>query len=361
MPDAEVTLTVGGRVLAGWESIRIEQGMDRLSGAFSLSIAEKYPGEPGKYNVAHGDPCVVALAGRTMITGYLDEPIITFGAEEHRIELQGMDKTADLVDCCHVAETTQWTGQTLAQIAAEVCRPFGITIHAEAAVGDPFDSAAIGQGETVHVFLAKLARQRALFLLSYGDGRLIITNSSGRPNGGTVEVGGNCKQITIGGAGVARFSQYIVKGQGRAAPPAQNLTPEQKEEYRKTYLAPAGRAADGVVKRWRPKVILAGQDATLADLEKRAAFEAARAAGMARPIRAACVGWGPAKGSYWRINSLVTVIDNRLGLRLQRLVERVSFSLDEQGGSISELSLVHPAAYLPEPASADDMKGVFDG
>ncbi len=41
----------------------------------------------------------------------------------------GRDKTGDLVDCSVVHSSGKWKGVRLEQVAADVCRPFGITVH----------------------------------------------------------------------------------------------------------------------------------------------------------------------------------------------------------------------------------------
>jgi prophage tail gpP-like protein len=45
----------------------------------------------------------------------------------------------------------------------------------------------------------------------------------------------------------------------------------------------------------------------------------------------------------------VPVKDEYLGIDDELLIETVTYSLDEGSGSTSELTLVHPDAYIPEP------------
>ncbi|HTH61490.1 MAG TPA: hypothetical protein VL689_15195 [Paraburkholderia sp.] len=39
----DVTLTVGGQTIAGWTTIRVTRGMERIPADFDIGLTERYP------------------------------------------------------------------------------------------------------------------------------------------------------------------------------------------------------------------------------------------------------------------------------------------------------------------------------
>ena len=361
MPE-EAVLKIGGVTYGGWTSIRVSRSLAMVAGTFELGLTEKYPGAQQKYQFRLGESCTVLLGGRTVITGYVDTIRPSYSKDAHAITVAGRDKTADLADCSHVGPPAQWKNQTLLQIAQAVCRPFGINAAFEAPVGLPFDDVRTGEGDKVLPFLVKLARQREVLPISYGDGRLVFTRAgASRAGGGAIELGGNALSGEGEFSNVERHSLYVVKGQGSALPSA-GLTAEQREEYLKTYVSPSGRATDAAVSRYRPLVILAEAKGDPGSFEARARWEATVRAGQSRKLVYALQGWGPESGGLWQINALARVKDDFLGANGQYLIEGVTYSKSEDAGTTSQVALVHPDAFKARPTqdAAKSITGIFD-
>lgn len=70
-----------------------------------------------------------------MLTGYIDDFIPSYDADNVEIRVMGRDKTGDLVDCSVVHSSGKWKGVRLEQVAADVCCPFGITVITETPTG----------------------------------------------------------------------------------------------------------------------------------------------------------------------------------------------------------------------------------
>lgn len=365
MPDVGPVLKVGGVSYAGWTSMRIQTSLKQVAGSFDLGLTEKFPGSQQSYQFKVGSPCTVTLGGRTVITGYVDEVNLSYDAGSHGISVRGRDVTGDLVDCSHLgAAANQWKGKTLLQVAEEVCRPFKIKVAAEVPVGLPFEDSKAGEGDSVLTLLVRLARQRQVMPVSYGDGRLVFTNAQERPLAAVLELGANIKagQATL--SNLQRFSSYQVKGQGQAvSAPDAGLTAEQKAEYLAAYttsvVGAKGQATDAAVTRYRPLVILAESKTDPASCQARADWEAATRAGQSRRYSLTVQGWGPEGGGLWRINTRIKVTDAFLGLSgALLLVDECAYSIDAQGGSQTRLGLVHPDAYRAAPPKT--IKGAFD-
>lgn len=354
MPDTpDVRLNVGGVRYGGWTGMRIEQGLGQVAGRFTLELTDKHPGAPGKFAFRMGSTCTVSLDGQTVITGYVEAIQPRYAATDHGITIAGRDKTGDLADCSHLGPPDQWRGQTLARIAADVCRPFGITVNAEAERGEAFPDVRPNEGDSVLAFLVRLARQRRATLVSFGDGRLTITTPGSRRAPASLKLGENVIAGSAEYSDGGRFSRYIVKGQGASRFGMALLEGAEDRdavlnEVQASYVNPKGEATDGAVTRYRPLVIVAGNQGVAADFAARAAWEAVSRAGKSRRLKYTVQGWGE-NGALWRPGALVDVTDAWLGSDGQWLIESVNFSLDEGGGSRTELALVHPDSYRPEP------------
>ena len=363
MPD-EAILKIGGVTYGGWTSIRVSRSLAMVAGTFELGLTDKYPGSQQSYKFKLGASCTVLLGGQTVITGYVDTIRPSYSKDDHAITVAGRDRTADLADCSHVGPPAQWKNQTLLQIAQAVCRPFGITVALEAPVGLPFADVRTNEGDKVLPFLVKLARQREVLPVSYGDGRLVFTRAGAKGNsGGAIEKGGNAEAGEAQFTNVGRHSLYVVKGQGSAALPSAELSAEQRAEYLTTYVSPSGRATDAAVTRYRPLVILAEAKGDPGSFEARARWEATVRAGQSRKLAYTVDGWGPAAGG--------ALADKHPGPGKRRLfghadgrylIEGVTYTKSEQSGTTAQVALVHPDAYRARPAqdAAKSITGIFD-
>jgi len=361
MPNDSVRLTIGGSTYEGWKSIAVSLSLAQLCGTFELVTTDRFPGQPGRYNFRLGQRCAVSLRGQTVITGYLEEIEPSYDKGNHEITLRGRDATCDLVDCSHVGPPSQWNGQSLPQICREVCRPFGISVGLEAAQGAPFESVKTNEGDTVSAFIVRLCRQRGVLPLTYGDGGLVLSRAGARGRGGALVLGDNLLKGSVNHNNRERFSRYLVKAQGtRAAQPAETLTEEEAALYRASYTSPVFEAGDAVIVRYRPLVVLAETKATQSDCEARANWEAGVRAGRSRWASYAVQGWGPDNAGLWRINTIVPVTDGLISTSGDWLLEGVTYRMDTEGGTRSELRLAHPDAYLAQPAKAGGITGGFD-
>ncbi|MCB2190355.1 MAG: hypothetical protein KQI62_02245 [Deltaproteobacteria bacterium] len=359
MPDS-VRLAIGGADYDGWKSLSISLSLSQFAGGFELTTTDRYPGHPEKYNFRMGQACTVSVRGQTVITGYLEDIKPSYDKGSHGITLSGRDATCDLVDCSHVGPPSQWARQSLLQICREVCSPFGIAVKAETALGEVFESVRTNEGDTVSAFIVRLCRQRGVLPLTYGDGALVLSKAGARGRGGSLVLGDNLKRGSAAQSNRERFSRYIVKAQGqRAALPADPLTEAEAQLFRQTYTSPVAESLDTVISRYRPLVVLAETKGTQADCQARANWEAGVRAGRSRSATYTVQGWGPDNGGLWQVNTTVPVTDALLGASGEWLVEGLVFSMDPQDGTLTELQLVPPDAYLPQPNVAAAIGG-FD-
>lgn len=337
-----VTLRVNGREWSGWTSVRISAGIERLARDFTVEITRQWPGENTdqtmKPKVKNGDRVEVLLGDDLVITGWVEATPVRYDATSINTGISGRSLTADLIDC--TAEPTQFNGRSLVQIASDLAKPFGISVVDAGAPTDTIPSVQPDHGESVIDVLNKmLGNQQAL---AYDDprGRLVI----GRP-GAT-----RCHTALVWGQNVIscdteksirdRFSTYQVSGQ-RAG--------NDNDFGAATTTALRARTEDAAIGRYRPLYVQQTGQATGASCIARAEFEARQRAARTDETTYVVWGWRQGDGSLWQPNQRVIVWDPNCGFdNTELLISEVTLTRD-QSGTLAELRVGPPDAYLPEP------------
>lgn len=316
----EVLLTVDGTEWGGWQGYRINLGMQQLSGQFDLRLTERWVGQDERRALRAGAPCSIHYDGELLMTGYLDSVISTYSSEDHSISVTGRDKTADLIDCS--APSTQWIGRGLADVARELCAPFGITVIDQANSNQPFRSLKPNDGETVFDMLDHAARIRGVLLITNGKGDLLITRAGREQVNDALRLGSNI--FTASGTFDLSnvFSTYTLKGQQ----PGDDFT------FGEVSSAVLAKATDKRIKRHRPLTMIADSPLDGAGARERVKWERNVRWGRSQSITYTATGHRQSNGELWRSNQLVPVFDEYQFLAGdQRLITDLTYILDDQG------------------------------
>ena len=343
-PQEAVTLAVGGGRHEGWTSIRVTRAIDSLASSFSLELTERWADRPTRFTLEAGVSCAVEIGGETVITGYIDTLDPGIDPQQHSIAIGGRDRAADLIDCSAIATPGSWRGASLEAIAAELAKPFGITVTARAPTGPPLRQFALQQGESVQAVIERLGRFAGLLAVSTPAGMVeLIAPAESAPVMTLIE-GVNILSASATHDVTGRFSDYLVKGQAAG----------DDHVNGRTVAGPSGSATDPAVKRHRPLLLIAEEQSTLANLAVRARWEASTRAGRAQTAQVTLLGWRRPDGALHAPASTVTLDAPSLFMTGAMLVQQVALVLDERG-EVAELTLVPPAAWsqLPVPEKAE--------
>lgn len=341
MPD--VRLLVDGVLYGGWLRIRIQRSMEQAAGQFELGVTERWEGQDTPRPIAPGAECKVLVDGAPVITGHVDDVRISYDGGEHSVDVSGRDATGDLVDCS--APSTQFSGRTLAEVARDLCRPFGVGVTVAADVGGAFTRLKNNEGDSVFETLEAAARVRAVLLLSDGLGNLVLARAGTGRVATVLALGENVTSCRGDFSLRDRFSEILVKGQTHGTDTWNGEASAQ----------PLGAARDSRVPRRRPLTVLAEENIDPAAAQTRAEWEVSVRFGRSRRITYTTPGWSHA-GGLWTPNTLVPVRDAYLGLDCDLLLAEVVLLLDGQGAR-AELTLCPAEAFRLIPVPEPDTDG----
>ena len=165
-PDSdEVSIVLGDRRWAGWVSVRITRGLERMPSDFEVGLTELYPGEADML-VAHvGDACQVYIGRDLVITGYVDRVTPSIAPGRHDVMVSGRGKCQDLVDCSAEWKGSQIIASSVLEVAQKLAAPFKIEAYGEK--GPPVGNAQLSRlipylalmlGETPWEVIERLCR-----------------------------------------------------------------------------------------------------------------------------------------------------------------------------------------------------------
>ena len=277
-----VSLLIGRRSHTGWTEANVTRSLETISGAFSVMLSEREPGETAPRSIRRGDACQVALGNDLVITGWVDTVTIDYDDKSHTISVRGRDVTGDLVDCSAATEPGEWHNERLENIATALCRPFGIRVEREVDTGEPFRRFRIEEGESVFEAIERACRFRAVLPLSDGNGGLVLGGPSRSRAAVRLERGINIISASGMSQGLSRFSNYTLLGQQAGGGGA--FTAEQVAHVKT-------EARDPGVTRHRPLTIIGEQSQAEGEAQSRITWESNVRAARSRSARVVIQGW----------------------------------------------------------------------
>lgn len=185
----EVAIIINGQRFRFWEGVRITRAIDMIDTVeFTAPFDPDAPGfretfRPFSY------PRVEILVGGVLLftgTGVGVDPELS--ADKRTIGLSAYALPGVLNDCTPPpppsdAESLQFDGQTLRQIATSICGSFGLTTIFTSGAGAAFEEVACDPGTKALAFLTDLAQKRGLIISNTERGELLFQKSisSGEP------------------------------------------------------------------------------------------------------------------------------------------------------------------------------------
>ena len=327
-----IQLKIASKIFSYWKNIRVTRSLEKMSGSFDLGLSGEL-GQVDTYakSINGGERCQVLLNGIIVIDGYLEKPIISYDETSHNLSVSGRDITADIIDSAAIVDKQELHNVTILDAATALLKNLDIAINCPKP-GKPFVKFAINDSDSIFDTLKSHATQRGLLLYTLGDGVLHIGNPVGQITNHQLIEGDNIKAASIERDTSKLYRNYIVKAQGKGG------------------KSTTATATDNNARAGRNLIIHAerNEESSL-DLNARAEWEkqSRRAAATRATIKVK--GWEAEPGTLWNIGQQIYLDAPRLKITAIQLATAITYSLDEAGGSTTEITLVDPNTYQAKP------------
>ena len=352
MAEPRVTLKVGGREYGGWKTARVTRGIEALSGAFDLTVSERWADQDQAWPINEGDLCTVAIDGEPLVTGFIDDRSPEFSETSHSITVGGRDITGDAVDSSAVLDRWGFKNVSVPEIVRKLFEPHGVKVSLQPGLVLPPSTVpkkfSIDPGDTVAAAVENACRPAGVLAVSDGLGGVMLTRAGNARCSTALVEGVNMKAGSAKFSLAGRFRKYLVLGQHKG----------NADFNGAASAAVKGSAEDlGVPRASRVLVIRPEGNVTPAIARDRAEWEATTRAARGTTATITVAGWTQNNGKIWPVNALVPVSSPTLNLKGEMLIVQATYVLDLNGGTTTQLELKRRDAYRPNPTIAKGSGG----
>lgn len=329
-----------------FKSLRVTRSIDTVCGEFKLVISRP-PKSESPFKV--GDVIDILLEGSQVMRGKIYEVFLEGDSGSDQMIFMGRDITGDLVDSTVPDDSKVYTsGVNIFDIATKIIRSLGLSktigvVNLSGGVIEPFTSEEIVScktGDTVIEFLHKYCRKRQLFLNTDTNGNLVFFKAEGfrTANKLTNKFANNNNNVIFYRTKYNisnRFYRYICKTQ-------------EADLWDSGVVDADGTAIDGLVANTRQLEFKLEERARSSECKERAAEEAN--VRRARSFEYVVEVQGFRDSTTWGVNQFVLVDDDRANVSGEFLVKTVDYTVDNNRGSITRLTIASRDAYTTEAA-----------
>ncbi|MGL6223899.1 MAG: phage baseplate assembly protein [Steroidobacteraceae bacterium] len=342
-----IELLVDGKLYGGWMSASVNRAMNAAAGAFTLAVTDRWTPSAEVWAIEPGDLCELRVDGEVVITGFVDMVKPQFTKDGRSINVQGRDRSGDMVDCSAVHTPDQWKNIGLLKLAEILAKPFGIAVKADADLGGVFPLVKLQQGETALEAINRHAKMRKVLLMPDGKGGILLTRTGSKRAAVPLIQGQNILSASGTLDWSERFSVYVVKGQASY----------REETDGKAESHAVATVNDAYMMRYRPLLVVNDTETSNATAKDRAVWEANTRLGKSAQAAITVQGWRQTPGGpLWEPNLLVPVEAPWLSLSGEMLISQVTFDIDDNGGTTTTLDIMPPQAFEPEAPDGKQKK-----
>jgi prophage tail gpP-like protein len=338
----DVELVVGGQRYFGWKAIRITRSIESLAGSFDLEANDRW-GDGNLWPIAEEDPCRVTIDGITVIDGYVDKRHKSTSKDARTLSYSGRDRAAALVDNSAVLSKWTYHNVNVADFAATIAAPFGIKVSVQAGLAlAKVAKLVVSPGDTAYEAIRTAISDQGVMLVSDGAGGIVITRSGSTRAASLVEAA-NVLTADADYDSTERYRRYVIltqaAGTDEAAGEACRIQAEAFDE--------------GVRRADRVLMIRPEKAYSVADARKRADWEARTRAARAEAVTIVVQGWKQPNDALWAPNAITRVrATDTAGANGDMLITQVEYSISNEHGRTTQLRLMRPDAFTPEPKTA---------
>ncbi|MES2615432.1 MAG: hypothetical protein V4591_08460 [Bdellovibrionota bacterium] len=330
-----VTLKTNDKVFFGFLTAEIERSLKAVSGHFALNYTDKWSGQNTAFQLRAGDECVLELDGETAITGIIDTVEADLAGGSRHLSVTGRDRTGNLVDSGTLLSQKTFKGVSLKSMAEKLAAPFDVSVSSNSEAANRFiETITYQYNETIWEMINRLAQYQGVLVYPDAQGGIIFSDVSNIV-GETLDEKKNILEVNTRTDASEKFQKYIVV--------SHSGTPERK------ISTVRAEAIDNSVSAPRCKIVIISKNTDKNGAQARANWEMALHTAKSFHANVTLAGWKNSSGKIWQINTQVYLTAKSVGVEGNFLIESTKFLLEPERGMITQLTLVLPDAYKPQP------------
>jgi prophage tail gpP-like protein len=329
-------LTVAGHDFQDWESVWVQCRYGEGWAEFRFTAVERdpMPGNWTKLQFKPGDDCTISLGGELALTGVITVRQTAYDENSHQVMLMGKSLTAWAAKSSVDTKTGSFDGMTFEQVGRKVLEPYGANIKIIGTLDQkPFEKLQNQIGEKIWDFLERIARPRGIVLGSDSYGNWLFIGEHANSPSATLVEGINIKKCQCVIDANAIFSEYRVVLQGSGSDQSSGSQTNEIE----------GKPVSGSSKKKAVSITPGEQPGDQEDADRRTKYESIWHQGTILQATIVTQGWKrPGAGSLWVPGDKVSVNSPMAMLNDDMDIQTVTFSQDNESGTITTLDLVAP-------------------
>lgn len=330
-----VVLKTNGKIFQGFLTAEIERSLKAVSGHFAINYTDRWAGQNKSWQLHAGDECFVELDDETVITGNIDTVEVDLAGDSRHLSVTGRDKTGNLVDSGTLLQQKSFKGVSLKNMAEKLAIPFGVSVSSSSdAANALINTVTFQYNESIWETINRLAQYQGVLAYPDAQGGIVFADIC-ETIGDTLDEKKNILEINAQTDASEKFQKYIVVSHSGA--PDRKISTVRAE------------AIDNSVTSPRSKIIIISKNTDKNGAQARANWEMAMHTAKSFHANVTLVGWKNSACQLWQINTQVYLNAPSCGIQGNFLIESTKFMLEQERGMITQLTLVLPDAYKPQP------------
>lgn len=332
-----VTLLVGGKKYTGWDSVQIDISFNSFARGCQLTATRQSRIASLCEGIENGLLAVVKIGGDTVLTGYIVSKELSYTDKNVNIIISVKSRTVDLEECSIPFEKPHsWKNFNAIDAIKIVSSYYGISVI-QNTQSKPIRNIEFSSHGTIKEAFIKILKANSLLVCDDAFGNFVICTSGSNGHAtDDLKFGVNVLSGKRNHDVSNVFKHYVVIGQST----------DPKSEKTKPGNAVNGYSDNDYFPRERWSVTEQSGNRSQAELQARAELLLTNSIGNADVLTYTVQGWRQSNGDLWKINSLVHVVDPMLNVEQDLLIAKISFRLNNDDGSTTELTLKDKNAFL---------------
>ena len=339
---ADLFISINGIEYSDFRSVSIQRSLDTLCAGVSI---ECNPDLADLKNIPTSSEVIISYIYNPLFYGYVDTVGYHLSPSSKSFRIGARDKTSDLVDCAAIKDPMGFEKSvTLEAIAKELSFPFGIKVISKLNNPHHYPSWFIHFGETVFECLERAAQIENCLLMTNEIGDLVLSKPTLNSDSySQIYEKENLMEFNYQFGSKSLYSSYQVLA----------YSEELGNSTQSLDTVPDER-----ITRYRPLIIDAQGFSSRA--KERAQWEKEMRYSRANSIQVKVPEWVNQKGELYEPNTLADLRVDSMGIHKIFLIAAVEFTISEEEGYTTTLTLTPPQAFFADPAAEMRMNAFID-